>query len=56
MEETSRLRHDNRQILAAIGGLNEPGKTAELESYCLEVLEQLQNSNISKSDKTELTV
>jgi hypothetical protein len=40
-EETSRLRHDRRQIIAAIGGLNEQGKEAELENYCLEVLEQL---------------
>ncbi|MDR0986411.1 MAG: hypothetical protein LBL98_01780 [Ruminococcus sp.] len=40
-EETSRLRHDTRQIFAAVGGLNEPGKEAELESYCLEVLAEL---------------
>jgi hypothetical protein len=41
-EETSRLRHDTRQIFAAIGGLNEPGKEAELESYCLDALAELQ--------------
>jgi hypothetical protein len=40
-EETDRLRHDKRQVFAAIGGLNEPGKEKELESYCLEVLAQL---------------
>jgi hypothetical protein len=40
-EEINRLRHDKRQIFAAIGGLNEPGKENELENYCLEVLAQL---------------
>ncbi|MDR0943588.1 MAG: hypothetical protein LBM41_03555 [Ruminococcus sp.] len=47
-EETNRLRHDRRQIIAAITGLNESGMEKELESYCLEALEQL--------DRTEITV
>jgi hypothetical protein len=55
-EETSRLRHDRRQIFAAIGGLNEPGKEAELERYCIEVLEQLTQSEKSDIPKTEITV
>jgi hypothetical protein len=50
-EETSRLRHDNRQIIAAIGGLNEPGKEKELESYCLEVIEQLQANENAETPK-----
>jgi hypothetical protein len=49
MEETNRLRHDRRQIFAAIGVLNEQGNEEELESYCCEVLGQL-------SEKTETTV
>jgi hypothetical protein len=55
-EETSRLRHDRRQMFAAIGGLNEPGKETELESYCLEVLAELQTDNIQNHTKTELAV
>jgi hypothetical protein len=47
MEETNRLRHDRRQIIAAIGGLNEPGKEKELERYCLEVLEQFERTEIT---------
>jgi hypothetical protein len=54
-EEISRLRHDRRQIIAAIGGLNETGKEEELESYCLEVLEQL-GSNEKNEFKRELKI
>jgi hypothetical protein len=46
-EETNRLRHDRRQIIAAINGLNESGKEKELESYCLEILEQLERTEIT---------
>jgi hypothetical protein len=47
MEETNRLRHDRRQIIAAISGLNEQGKEKELENYCLEVLEQFERTEIT---------
>jgi hypothetical protein len=46
-EETNRLRHDRRQIIAAISGLNELGKEKELESYCREVLEELERTEIT---------
>jgi hypothetical protein len=55
-EESNRLRHDRRQIFAAIGGLNESGKEAELEKYCKEALEQLKPSDKTEIIKTELTV
>ncbi|MDR0964170.1 MAG: hypothetical protein LBM60_06110 [Clostridium sp.] len=44
MAETTRLRHDQRQMYAVMHWMNEPGKEAELEAYCLEVLEQIQHA------------
>jgi hypothetical protein len=52
MEDTNRLRHDRRQIIAAIGGLNEPGMEQALESYCFEVLLQLGEANADVADIT----
>jgi hypothetical protein len=41
VEEMNLLRHDLRQMLTVMQGLNEPGKERELEAYCLEVLTQM---------------
>ncbi|MDR0946626.1 MAG: hypothetical protein LBM87_02615 [Ruminococcus sp.] len=53
MEESNRFRHDRRQILAAIDGLNVPGKEKELESYCREFLSQLNLSEDSTDEFSE---
>jgi hypothetical protein len=49
-EETNRLRHDRRQMLAAITGMNEPGKEEELIAYCNEVINQMKNTEINKAE------
>jgi hypothetical protein len=44
MEETNRLRHDQRQMFTVMRGLNAPGKESELEAYCHEALAQMRRA------------
>lgn len=56
MEENSRFRHDSRQIVTAIRIMNEPGKERELIDYCLELLDEMKNTDTPNPQKTEITV